>query len=111
MRSLRLLLKKMTILLCKVALVAAPAIVSSFYWYRAGVQDTTRRYSALTEVVDNLTVLVGRQGHIIERMRGEVNVFALLESARVGAGYPTFPLPEQQHDTETVWTKRLTTPK
>lgn len=117
MKTLKQLLWRTLSLVTKFTLMALPLVASSWYFYRAGRQDSVRDFHELAEVADNAATLLERQGKVIERMRGEINVLALLASARTGAGFPTFPLPESEKEEERgsetakLWLQPTVSPK
>jgi len=96
MRSLKLLLKRIATFSLKMVLVAIPAVVSSYCSYRAAVQASMENYRELTKLADNTAMLLDRQGHVLERMRGEIDVLRMLAAARTGAGFQALPFSEPQ---------------
>lgn len=96
MRSIGLLLKKSLVFLTKMALVAIPAVVAASCAYRQALLEYRRE--ALAEHKEYVAVLhktsdaLEQQGRIIEQMKGEMNMLAVMVAARTGTGLPPLPL-------------------
>lgn len=92
MRSLLLLSRRTIRFFAKMVLVAIPAVLSSYYAYRAGLRDSLEYYKELSSIADQTASLMERQTAQLEHMRGEVSVLKMLAATRVGSGPPGLPL-------------------
>lgn len=94
MKSVKLLFKKVSLFLFKLALLAALVGVTNYYAYRQGAEDAMGDYKELASTVNQAITLLERQGRVLEHLNGEVEIMKMLASARAGGGFPALPLSE-----------------
>lgn len=92
MKSMKLLLKKVSLFLLKLTLLVALVGVTSYCSYQRGAQESTGDYREITSTLNQATSLLERQGRVMEHLNGEVEVLKMLAAARVGGGFPALPL-------------------
>jgi hypothetical protein len=92
MKSMKLLLKKVSLFLLKLALLVVLVGVTNYYAYQRGAQDSMGDYRELASTLSQATALLERQGRVMEHLNGEVEVMKMLATARVGGGFPALPL-------------------
>lgn len=92
MKSMKLLLKMVSLFLLKLALLVALVGVTNYYAYQRGVEDSMGDYRALASTVNQAVSLLERQGRVVEHLNGEVEIMKMLATARVGGGFPALPM-------------------
>jgi len=92
MKSMKLLLKKVSLFLLKLALLVALVGATNYYAYRQGAEDAMGDYKELASTVNQVVSLLERQGRVLEHLNGEVEIMKMLATARAGGGFPALPL-------------------